>query len=466
MEGKTSTKASNSSEDPSSTPRKRSGVEEGRVKRKVEEQTEKVAKVARCREGGQGTAGLTSEAELTDSDQDGSGKNSDDEESGEKVLNRSGVKKSVDEKGEMKQELKKVTQEKETIVAKLKKSEDEKDQVIKELNKAKQDIMNYRYLTGKSKNEKNHLEEELKYQELENDHLKHKVETVTQERDNSKHEKDDVKHKSEQRKVKLDKVTKVLEELQEKLECPVCLAVPREGPVPCCPSGHITCSPCLERLRMQARPGRVECPTCKVPMEEGRSLLARVVIESMQHQCSFEGCGEMVEHKEYNQHQEACRHREVICPSNYCDTMMAFCEVEEHARTCEDISFGFWKVPVSEEQAQDASEIKWNSAMFNDFDGATFFLQILKEDNIFSMDVVMLGSKEQCKGLKAKVSITNPVTKEEFHMSTFSPRPITDTNDTEDASLIIRHSTIAKGWHFNQETKQFEFEVKAKIYRR
>ena len=174
----------------------------------------------------------------------------------------------------------------------------------------------------------------------------------------------------------------------------------------------------------------------------------------------------MVEHKEYNQHQEACRHREVICPSNYCDTMMAFCEVEEHARTCKDISIGFTQSCLSEEQVQDRFEMKWNSKMFEDVDGATFFLQIMKEDNIFSMDVVMLGSKEQCEGLNVEVSFTNPVTKEEFHKSTFSPRPITDTNDTEDASLIIRQSTIAKGWHFNQEIKEYEFVVTAKVYRR
>ena len=185
--------------------------------------------------------GLPSEAEPKESDQDDSRKYSDEEESEEKILNRAGVEESV---GEMKQELRKVKQEKESIAAELKKSEDEK----------------------------NHLEQELKS-------VKQRNKEVTQERE-------DIKNTAEQRKLKLNKVSKVLEELKVKIECPVCLGVPREGPVPCCPSGHITCSPCLERLRLQARPGRVKCPTCRAPMGEGRSVLARIVLENMEHQCS------------------------------------------------------------------------------------------------------------------------------------------------------------------------------------
>lgn len=172
----------------------------------------------------------------------------------------------------------------------------------------------------------------------------------------------------------------------------------------------------------------------------------------------------MVHYNDYGQHQAVCRFRRVVCPGD-CDLLMAFCEVKKHAATCQEVSRGFGVKTLTQEEKQD-TDVKWVSEMFSDVNGATFFLQTNKEDNIFSMDVVMLGSKEQCEGLNVEVSFTNPVTKEEFHKSTFSPRPITDTNDTEDASLIIRQSTIAKGWHFNQEIKEYEFVVTAKVYRR
>jgi len=50
----------------------------------------------------------------------------------------------------------------------------------------------------------------------------------------------------------MEKMRMFVAELQGAVECPVCLVVPREGPVPCCPAGHITCSPCLERWRGEA----------------------------------------------------------------------------------------------------------------------------------------------------------------------------------------------------------------------
>ena len=130
----------------------------------------------------------------------------------------------------------------------------------------------------------------------------------------------DEKNKTIVEKTKAINEKSKLEEQMKKLsaalgsavECPVCLLVPMEGTVPCCPSGHITCSPCLEGWR---REGREECPTCRVPMGEGKSLLAKVVIENMEHECRMEGCKEMVAFKDYRRHQEACTYRLVICPS-------------------------------------------------------------------------------------------------------------------------------------------------------
>ena len=86
---------------------------------------------------------------------------------------------------------------------------------------------------------------------------------------------------------KLAAFEKMTAELKESVECPVCLQLPREDPVPCCPRGHITCSPCLENHR---KAGRMDCPTCRDPMGEGKSLLAKVVIKNLEHECSFPGC--------------------------------------------------------------------------------------------------------------------------------------------------------------------------------
>ena len=56
--------------------------------------------------------------------------------------------------------------------------------------------------------------------------------------------------KFEEKSMKLAEEKKKFEaKLQSLVECPVCLTLPREGPVPCCAKGHFVCSPCLGKLR-------------------------------------------------------------------------------------------------------------------------------------------------------------------------------------------------------------------------
>ena len=51
------------------------------------------------------------------------------------------------------------------------------------------------------------------------------------------------------------------------VECPVCLALPREDkPVPCCPQGHLVCSPCMDKLTIRLAKGFVH--TCIFLMKD------------------------------------------------------------------------------------------------------------------------------------------------------------------------------------------------------
>ena len=46
--------------------------------------------------------------------------------------------------------------------------------------------------------------------------------------------------------------------LRDKVECPVCLELPRQSPVHVCPNGHVICAGCV----------RTQCPTCRTNMVE------------------------------------------------------------------------------------------------------------------------------------------------------------------------------------------------------
>ena len=84
-----------------------------------------------------------------------------------------------------------------------------------------------------------------------------------------------------------DQYKNVFEQMKSKVECPVCLVLPRAGPVPQCPRGHFLCSGCKA---VRERAGRRDCPTCRGPMGEAHSLLASLVIENVEHDCSFKNC--------------------------------------------------------------------------------------------------------------------------------------------------------------------------------
>jgi len=274
-------------------------------------------------------------------------------------------------------------------------------------------------------------------------------------------------------KKQMENMRKFVVELQGAVECPVCLVVPREGPVPCCPAGHITCSPCLERWRGE---GNEECPTCRLPMGEGKSLLARVVIEHMEHECSLEGCQAMVAHEGYKEHQEACTYRLVICPGSglTCTNMLPFCQVEEHVKTCEDFPSitvktnkgthdYFSEVYTLEETALQESElIDWGSKALKSESGKLFFFRMNKVKKIFSVDVVMMGRQEECDNVQVEIGFMNPETEKVFFKSTFNPRPITTTN-SEELCLTVKQALISKYWHYNQTEKSYDFDVSIEI---
>ena len=105
--------------------------------------------------------------------------------------------------------------------------------------------------------------------------------------------------------------------IESHLKCPICFNIPRDLPIPSCPSGHIVCRPCKERVE--------DCPTCRQPMPANMTnSLAAALIEQVQHSCKFsdQGCEVKMILKDLVTHEKQCPERAVKCPVYRCGQLV------------------------------------------------------------------------------------------------------------------------------------------------
>jgi hypothetical protein len=282
---------------------------------------------------------------------------------------------------------------------------------------------------------------------------------LKEEKNNIKAERDDLKQEN-------DTLSKVMEELKSALECPVCLTLPRAGPVPQCPNGHFICSPCKRKERSA---GRQDCPTCRGPMVgEAKSLLATIVIENMKHECDKEDCYEMIELKEYEKHQlEQCNYRSVLCPGRDCDEIVPYMEVVSHAMDCkggtmvtdmaekfiEGTTFG---VPKEDKD----KKMNWHTRKI--VNSHVFFFKMTLANNMYKVEVVMVGSSEEADQYNVKIEVLDVNGLKCVATVCCPPRPI-DLAEGGDLGLTVSEKVLAKVWHYNEEEKGYEFMVKVSV---
>jgi len=263
----------------------------------------------------------------------------------------------------------------------------------------------------------------------------------------------------------------LIEKLKGMMECPVCLSVPVEVPVPCCPVGHIICKSCLSGLR---RAGRWNCPSCRLRIGNTTSLLAKTLVENMDHMCNLEGCDQVVPFKEYQRHQDECGHRMVMCPGleDCCDELLPLCEVEEHAiKNCrgvvyesqnKDQSFG---ISLGEgEKPGDEDYLMWKTRMFKCL-GRKFFVKVEVSEGHLYVETLMLGSTKDCENIRSEVSLLHGKSREVVYKFFSQPRPLgKEKTLKKDDCLSVTTKSISSEKHFDEERREYNIRVKANFY--
>eukprot|EP00092_Neocalanus_flemingeri_P025904 GFUD01028071.1.p1 GENE.GFUD01028071.1~~GFUD01028071.1.p1 ORF type:complete len:364 (+),score=79.22 GFUD01028071.1:46-1137(+) len=225
--------------------------------------------------------------------------------------------------------------------------------------------------------------------------------------DNDKTEINNLKRKlREQVKAK-----NIVEQLKEKIECPVCFEIPQTGPVPVCPNGHFICNECKADA----------CPTCRVGMANGKSLLAVTVIENIDHSCKLVDCEEIFPHDKIEEHAKVCSHRTVSCPSSKCDVKVGLSKLLDHLNNG-DCSYDDYPVIIEKasliekvsavktlkfkisEKGRKAKSAFYKLSTFT-FEDISFCIYIEKRDWLYQFCFVMFASEDECSKYKIEMTV-------------------------------------------------------------
>ena len=260
----------------------------------------------------------------------------------------------------------------------------------------------------------------------------------------------------------------LVEQLEQRLECPVCLAVPKEAPVITCKEGHLACSSCFQGWLTG---GRRECPYCRTdPLVGAKSLLADLVIKSIEHECNlpgWPGCSQKVHYDDLADHQKKCTFRLVKCPGSnkQCNMMLPFYQVLDHVNECSDMTMyqgqnNSYHFTLPEDCVEKG--FLWDTVVIHKHMLGTFFVRVEKDNSQFTVEIVMKGTEEDCEKVNAEIAIKDPSSGKAIFNCNHHPRPMGKEN-TKEFCLSVTQAALSKIWSHDKELNSFVFVVEIKI---
>ena len=178
-------------------------------------------------------------------------------------------------------------------------------------------------------------------------------------------------------------------------------------------------------------------------MGEGQSLLALAVVKEALHECSLPGCGMKFPFDKIKEHEDTCQWRRVRCPGggSSCNRrVVPFCQVLTHVEECngcelaEDHEYILksdgilqHRVAISKRHFDGSvdgdGKLDWTTLVLF-FKGHIFFVRRIWRNGCFLCEVMMKGTKEECRGYVAKVSVLDAESGQAMLTTSFSPRSL------------------------------------------
>jgi len=204
---------------------------------------------------------------------------------------------------------------------------------------------------------------------------------------------------------KINKQDHLLQRLKDKVECPVCLEMPRSGPVSVCPNGHVVCETCKRKLRNS-------CPTCRSAMGSGKSLLAGTIVENVDHKCKFLDCDEAFTPEDIEDHEVSCPHRTVNCPDVACPVKVPLSKLVDHlinSEICSTCTFptetgGNWNTVYCYSSVSDFAYLRWPMDIYS-YSGESVAVFPYKSRGQYYFVIVMFASETECAKYKFELIV-------------------------------------------------------------
>ena len=251
---------------------------------------------------------------------------------------------------------------------------------------------------------------------------------------------------------------KKIDGMKRKIECPVCLEVPRTGPVYTCPNGHLVCQKCK----------RESCPMCRELMGDYKSLVAVAVIDSVLHDCKYVECEEKFPLDELEEHEKACMHRIVSCPHHRCAQMVPLSKLLTHLETSP--SCCFTRQPLVFKGSSRTAGFTVTSAALSAeitfavktfcFHGNCFALNVHKSGDFWRFVIIMFVTPEVCKEFNIETEVYETDSPPDARLSAkFRCHPCSIDKtiaEIEGSGLVVHHKFMEQ---MILKEDRFEFTV-------
>ena len=214
-------------------------------------------------------------------------------------------------------------------------------------------------------------------------------------------------------------------------------------------------------------------------MGQGTSLLALAVVKKALHECKLQGCSVELPFDEIKEHEEKCNWRLVRCPGSgsNCRAMVPFCTMIDHVGACtgfvnrcprdllqcENAFYRrtFYRTIVMREAFDGGGDRSWPASV-HQLEEKLFFSRFVYIRGKYICDVVMGGTKEDCKDFIVEASVMDLDKGKSVFKAIFPPRPL-DNHQEAKFCLSVKQKAISDVWRFNKQDTSYHLTYKVQI---